>query len=67
MKITLQPAILEWACERAGLNEAALAKKLTAKPTGAAVGGGWQPHLHALQKPIVARQCGVGLSDQGEQ
>lgn len=32
MNITLQPAILEWACERAGLSEAALAKKLTAKP-----------------------------------
>ncbi len=32
MKITLQPAILEWARERAGLSEIALAKKLTAKP-----------------------------------
>ncbi len=32
MNITLQPAILEWARERAGLSEAALAKKLTAKP-----------------------------------
>jgi Zn-dependent peptidase ImmA (M78 family)/transcriptional regulator with XRE-family HTH domain len=32
MKITLQPAILEWARERAGLSEVALAKKLTAKP-----------------------------------
>jgi len=32
MKITLQPAILEWARERAGLSEVALAKKLTTKP-----------------------------------
>ncbi len=32
MKITLQPAILEWARERAGLSEIALAKKLTTKP-----------------------------------
>lgn len=32
MRITLQPAILEWARERAGFSEAALAKKLTAKP-----------------------------------
>lgn len=32
MKISLQPAVLEWARQRAGLSGEELAKKLTAKP-----------------------------------